>query len=305
MKAWIHHHRKLVVLIIGLAFFVLLLLRTFIFHEIDASGNPDNSAIIRSFFDSLMATILVTASVTLALTWFRSPIEESISETFVQPFEIDECLRNGAIGSREWYYLGHTGGYIRSQILPYINKDSLAKNENKKIKIIILDPLNVELCEFYSKYRNDSRSIHITKEKWSADRVRNELLATVLCMIELHQVNSMLEVDVGFLNYISLFRADISSSMVLITQEDNQEPGIRYTSDSHFYRSYRREIELSWRQSQALKISNVETELCLTELASIRSCLMEVGMDTNEISDACIREASIQAQQKESPYVSK
>lgn len=305
MKAWIYHHRRLVILVIGLSFLVLLLLRAFIFNELDSTGAPDNTALIRSFFDSLMATILVTASVTFALTWLRSPIQENISETFIQPFEIDECLRSGAIDTREWYYLGHTGRYIRSQILPFINKDSLAKNENKKIKIIIIDPLNAKLCEFYATYRNDSRSIHITKEKWSAERVKNDLLATVLCMIELHKANSMLEVDVGFLNNVSLFRADISSNMALITQEDNQEPGIRYSSDSHFYRCYRRELELAWRQSQTLTISAVSSSLDLNDVSSMRNCLSEVGLDASRLSDESIKDAGVQAQKKESPYVSK
>lgn len=305
MKAWIHHHRKLVVLVIGLTFIVLFLLRAFVFHELDPTGSPDNTAIIRSFFDSLMATILVTVSVTFALTWLRPPFNENISEIFLQSYEIDECLRAGAVNTREWYYLGHTGRFIRSQILPFINKDSLSKNENKKIKIIILDPLNWRLCEFYAKYRNDSRSIQITKDKWSAERVQNDLLATVLCMIELHQANSMLEVSVGFLNNVSLFRADISSSMALITQEDNQEPAIRYSSDSHFYRCYRRELELAWRQSQILKIYDVKTELSLADAKSIRACLTEVGIDVSGISDESLAEAGKQAKQKESPYVSK
>lgn len=305
MKAWIYHHRKLVAVIVGLIFLLLLVLRAYVFNELDVSGKPDNTALIRSFFDSLMATILVTASVTFALTWLRSPMDENISETFIQPFQIDECLRAGAIDTREWYYLGHTGRYIRSQILPFINKDSLAKNENKKIKIIILDPFNKELCKFYARYRNDSRSIHITKDKWTTDRVRTDLFATVLCMIELHQANSMLDVDLGFLNNVSLFRADICSSMVLITQEDNQEPGIRYSSESNFYRCYRREMELAWRQSQSLPISNVETELTLADSSSIRNCLTEIGIDTSDISENMLAEAGLQAQVKRSPYVSK
>ena len=214
MKAWVYHHRKLVVVIVGLVFLLLLVLRAYVFNELDASGKPDNTALIRSFFDSLMATILVTASVTFALTWLRSPMDENISETVIQSFQIDECLRAGAVDTKEWYYLGHTGRYIRSQILPFINKDSHAKNENKKIKLIILDPFNEDLCKFYARYRNDSRSIHITKDEWTAKRVKSDLFATVLCMIELHQANSMLEVDLGFLNNVSLFRADICSSMV-------------------------------------------------------------------------------------------
>lgn len=305
MKTWILHNRKLSLIIVALSFIVLSLLRVFVFHEIAPNGEADNTALIRSFFDNLMATILVTVSVTIALSWFRSPFDENISETFIQPFEIDECLREGAEDTREWYYLGHTGRYIRSQILPFINRDSLAKNENKKIKTIILDPFNPNLCEFYATYRNDSRSIHITKDKWSADRVRNDLLATVLCMIELQQANSMLEVEVGFLSNVSLFRADICSKMVLITQEDNQEPGIRYSSDSHFYRCYRRELELSWRQSRIVNIKNAKTRLDLSDVNSIRTCLKEVGLYASLLQNASLKEAGAQALQKESPYVSK
>ncbi len=280
-------------------------MRALLFYEVDSAGNPDSTAVVRSLFDSLMATILVTTSVTLAINWFKPPVNQDNSEVFIQSFEIDQYLRKGASDTREWFYLGHTARYIRSQILPFVNQDSLAKNENKVIKVIILNPYDEELCEFYATYRNHSRSISVTNEKWSKEKVRDDLIATVLCMIELQQANSMLQVDAGFQNSVSLFRADISSSMTLITQEDNQEPAIRYSSDSHFYRNYRRELDLAWRQSIQLKISEVKTPLNLNDSGVMRICLEEVGFDTKFCDDETLVRAGIQAQIKKSPYVTK
>lgn len=304
MKRWSYQHRKLLFVIVFLVFCVLLLLRTFVFNELDAAGKPNHAALLRAFFDTLMSTILVSSSVTIALLWVRYPVDESDSETFIQPFMIDECLRRGAVDTKEWYYLGHTGRYIRSQILPFINKDSLARNENKKVKVIILDPLNDNLCDFYATYRNNTRSNQSKQEVWTMEKVRHDLFATVLCMIELQQANSMLEVNAGFLAVVSLFRADISSSMALITQEDSQEPAIRFSCGSHFYKCYRRELELSWRQSYQLGIAKVITKLNLDDPISIRACLDEAGIKVIKYSDEILMEAGREAQQKRSPYIS-
>jgi len=305
LKAWIHHHRKMVATIVALIFILILILRAFVFYEIDPAGNPDTTATFRSFFDGLLATILVTASVTVALTWFRSPIEENINELFIQPFEIDDTLRKGALDTREWYYLGHTAKYIRSQILPSINRESLAKNENKKIKIIILNPNDAELCSYYAKYRKHSRSSQINNGDWTEKSVKLDLIASILCMIELHQANSMLEVNAGLKSHVSLFRVDISSSMALVTQEDNQESAIRYTSDSQFYRCYRREMEIAWDQCEQLKINSVSTHLDMESSDSIRSCLNEVGFDSARYSDSDLLESGVHSLEKRSPYVSR
>jgi hypothetical protein len=304
MNKWIYLHRKLVITIIVLLFLLILLLRVFLFSEVDANGNPDKTALIRSFFDSLMATILVTASVSITLLWLKHPYKENLIETLIQPFQIDDALRKGLQNSTEWYYCGHTGRYIRSQILPALSRDSLARNENKHVKVIILNPCNINVCDFYAIYRNHSRSNN-KKSQWSKKRVQSELLATILCLIELQQSNSMIEVQAGLIETVSLFRIDFSSTMALVTQEDNQEPAIMYSNESHFYRCYRREIELVWKQCNQLDYSNFSCVLDYSDLDSIKTCLKEVGISVNSFSDDILNQAVIQAQKKASPYVSK
>ncbi|GAB5526910.1 MAG: hypothetical protein Roseis2KO_47820 [Roseivirga sp.] len=299
MNKWVYQRKRLITIIVSVLFVFLIFIRVTLVYEVDASGNPDYTAFLRSFFDSLMATILVTISVAVTLKYISPPIDEELSEKTIQPFQIDEVLRKGALQTKEWYYLGHTAKYIRSQIL----HESLRRNENKLIKVVILDPSDTELCRQYAQYRNHSRSNHALKIKWTTDSVRNDLIATILCMIELKQLNSMLTVDTGLIRYISLFRVDISSSMALVTQEDKQEPAIYYSSKSHFYRCYRRELELSWSQSNQLKISNAQTNLDLSDIIATRSCLEEVGFNTSEISDADLKQASELASKKVSPYV--
>ena len=305
MQAWIYHNRRLFLTVVGLCFTVALLTRGLVFYETNSRGEPDKLAMLRSILDNLLATIAVTTAVSIAVKWLRGPIDPTAAEQLVWPFQIDDALREGALRSREWYYLGHTGRFVRSQILPTLSNESHARNESKRIMVIILNPTNPEACRFYADYRNDSRSRNMRKEIWTEDTVRAELLATILCMIELQQANAKLDINVGLIEYTLLFRTDISSSMVLVTQEDSQEPAIRYSSESHFFRCYRRHCELAWKQSTQLLIRNAKTPLVLANVATVRSCLEEVGVSLVSFSDKVITAAGTYAIKKESPYASR
>lgn len=303
--AWVRHHEKLIAVIFGLVILVLVLLRIVVLPNVSANGLRDYTAVLQSFIDNLLVTVLVTGSVTVALRWFSPPGGTKPSEAFVQPFDIDDVLRRGAIDTAEWCYLGHTARYVRSQILQFISRDSLANGSVKRIKIVVINPENEKLCEFYAKFRIQSRSTSLERDIWSEDMVKSEILATVLCAIELQQNNQMLDVDVGFQDTISVFRIDICSTFSLVTQENAQQPAILYPSGSHFYASYRRELDLAWRQCKKLHIRNAKSQIMLGELSSIRECLAESGVDLSKFSDDLLLESGRRAAQKTSPYVNK
>ena len=305
MKGWIYLHRKMLGTIIVLVLIILLFVRVFVFYETDDSGKIDVSGVVRSLFDELISTILTSILIWVGIRWIKPPSEDGEAEEFIQPFQIDECLRESALNSREWYYLGHTAKYVRSQIFPSLHAESVAKNENKKIKLIILNPEIDSLCDFYAKYRNESRSNLIAKKKWHGSKVKNDLIASILCMIILHQKNMKLEISVGLINYVTLFRVDVNSNIALITQEDSQEPAIRYSSDSHFYSCYRRYIDLIWTQCKKVNITNDGGILDTNSAESIRNCLTSAGLCLENVSDSDLIEAGLLAEKRESPYVSR
>lgn len=61
--------------------------------------------------------------------------------------------------------------------------------------------------------------------EWNHERIVCELCATLLSVYSLKQ-QQLLRIELGLLSSMSTFRFDMSSSTLLITQEDKDAPGI-------------------------------------------------------------------------------
>ena len=303
MKEWIIHYKKLNYTLLVVVFITILLLRMFVVPELlPSSKDTDWLSISRSVLDALIATVLVTTSVTLAFWWTRPPQSEGGTDAFIQPFEVGQSLRNAAISSREWYYLGQTARYVRSRILPMFADEAKSRNEKRIVRVMLINPQNDTACKYYAEYRSVCRSADLDSKDWTEGRAKSEVLATVLCCLELKSKNPNLEVGVGFLTYVSLFRIDFSQSLVLITQEDGQEPAIRYYNHSRFYDSYRREIEMAWDQCERLNLANVPQNFDYANLEEVKDALSNSGVNIDVFDEDIINEAVNLAKRKKSPY---
>lgn len=303
MRAWLTVHRKTLYLMFFIATTLVCVTRYFVIPDVLANGERDSLKSLQSITDNVIASILFSAVMAFLLWWTKPPFKDLITETYVAPYEIDIYLRRAASETDEWSYFGHTARYIRSQILPFISESASQGNDTKRIKVIVLDPTSPETCKYYSDYRNRCRSRKMTHEKWDADVVASELLATILCLIELRASNDLLVIDAGLAAKVSLFRIDMSSGMALITQEDNQEPAIFYRSDTHFYKCYKREIEVGWAQAIKLDIEGAASLLPDINLDSSKNALRRAGIEVSSFSEDVLKSAVERALEKRSPYV--
>lgn len=302
MRLWFAHKRKLVTAIVVLFVIALAGFRLYLIPDVTPAGATNWPSMVKSIVDNLISTIVVTASVTAAITWFTSPTLGVLEESFVLPVEIEKTLRLAATDTRDWHYVGHTGEYIRSSILPIISRESAATGVIKHIRIVILDPDDSHLCDMYAKYRGQKRSLLSNGGQWSVDGVRRNLLATVLCAVELHQKNDSLNVEIGFHATLSIFRVDMSSTLALVTQAESQQPAILHPAGSDFYASYHKECELAWRQCRKLDVSLAVTDLDYSDVTTIRSTLQEMNIETNDLTDEALTAIGAAAARKVSPY---
>lgn len=162
------------------------------------------------------------------------------------PKEISKSLEEAAKATDEWEYVGHTGRYVRNRIFEIMKDQSGRENRPSRIRLIVLHPANDALCGYYATYRNRSRSSEMFQVNWSTDRVKEELIITLLKTIKLHAGSNYITCEIGFRNFVSQYRSDMSNNQVTITQEDPQEPAFQYPRGSKFYEYSRRENQLIW-----------------------------------------------------------
>jgi len=287
-------------LLIVASLLLLLVVRFGLLGETKPNGQTDFNAIYRSVLDVLISTIVVSAVVALVVRYVRPPEEEPESTLYVQPNDVDHYLRNAATTTREWTYFGHTGRYVRSAIFPLL-LEQVKRGTVVRLLMLILDPNDDPLCEYYAQYRSTARTAK-RGPRWTRETVQSELLATILCAMELRASSVSMEVEIGFIKHVSLFRVDLATDRALITQEDSQEPALGYESDSRFYKYYRRDSRMARDQAHLLKQLTSVPKFVLLDQSSCAATLQSVGLDLTAFPEPVVDDAFRRAIDKNNPY---
>src|SRR6266511_439698 len=159
------------------------------------------------------------------------------------------------VDTDRWIYKGGTGTFLRAVTLKANAQYALKDKKPRVITIEILDPTNVELCDRYGRMRRAlAPGPDRLGEVWTTKRVRNESYATILSATYYHQQFGLLDFQLGLASTVSIFRYDLSSSYIIITQEDGSAPALKAVSGTFFYDSYASELRLSLEQSRRLDL---------------------------------------------------
>lgn len=297
---WMLAHRRMVVSLLLLLFFVLLALRYLGFPTLNQAGAIDWRSQVTATLDGLISTIVVSFVVAVTLWWTKPPLDRIPPGYEVPPTSISNTLETAAAVTNEWEYVGHTGRYVRSRIFPLLKKHSQQNNRPVRVRMTILDPRDMELCQRYADYRKRSRSSEVFKDDWTAEKVRDELVATVAATIELNSGVNHIQCEIRFRSTLSHFRFDVSDDQVMVTQEDPQEPAFSYPRGSRFYDYYKRENQLVWSQCEPVDIGGLGSNS--VEVADKLNSELVAFMGSNSDSaDIVARSMAILAEGK-SPY---
>lgn len=261
LRAMIGAHRRAVLLCVLLLLGIALWLRLFVYVE-RVGARVSYDALIRASLDGLLSTILVSAVLGTFFWWVSAPANGQrtpvIGELF--PDLISNRLERAALVADEWDYVGHTARYVRSRILPILGTRSKRGGRPVKVRFVIIDLLNVALCREYAAYRGKSRSSPFSPRVWDTVGIQTELLTTIVCLIQAKARFPDLEIRLGLAPSFSLWRFDRSNDMVVVTQEDPQQPAYRYEKDSRFFNYHLQECELAWQLARGIVVTAPQAE---------------------------------------------
>jgi hypothetical protein len=256
IKEWMHAYRRLVVILLVIAFLALLFLRVLLAQNIP--GEKVWIVLASSILDGLIATIVVSFVIAVTLWWTKPPSDRIPPGFEVPPTDISKELEEAAANTDEWAFLGHTGRDVRNRIFPILRRQSKAHKRQVNVRITILDPRNDKLCKDYAEYRNSVRSSELFHTEWTKEDVQKELIVTIAKTVRLNAEQNNVHCELKYKNFVSQFRFDISDGQIMVTQEDPQEPGFAYPRGSLFFKYYKRESQLIWDlQSKDAKISSI------------------------------------------------
>jgi hypothetical protein len=252
---WIRAHRRAVSLSAALLVCVIVAVRIFLVGEWDATGKFSYSGLARNMIDGLLSTIVVSGGLATFYWWVRAPLARTPLGGELFPDLISLNLQAAAKTADEWEYFGHTGRYVRSRILPILGARAKAQSITITVRFIIINPANAALCGAYADYRSRSRSSTITPRSWDTETVQADLIATIVCLLQAKAKYPQLKILLGLSPNFGLWRFDKSNDVVIVTQEDPQQPAYRYVRGSRFFGYHRQECEEGWLQAIQHEIS--------------------------------------------------
>lgn len=185
----------------------------------------------------------------------RQALDAAAAVRTVAGSEVAHALEEARRTTDRWTFKGGTGTYMRAVTLPECVANARRERRTLLVRLEILDPADIEVCERYARFRATvSSKPDATGEDWTTARVRKESYATVLAACWYLQQYSMLDIDIGLSSNMTRFRWDLSDKYVVMTQEDDRGAALVFDSGKFYYDCWTTELQMSREQARRVPI---------------------------------------------------
>ncbi len=172
---------------------------------------------------------------------------DELGMQIVAPEQANPILEELGEGVDAYFYRGHLGRYPRTAVAGQLIKTALESGvgPNLFIQLILIDPADDRVMESYAAHRRTQGLDGGLKPSDAVQRVRHEVLATVLRMCLWRGMYPKLTVDIRFTKQISLIRIDLCDRLALFTRDNLVGPMIIFRPHSPFYKTFKDEVGLT------------------------------------------------------------
>lgn len=267
--------------ILCLLFLVLILVRLWL-------GGPTESfrTLIVSVIDNLAAAVLaaLVAAVLLFAFFPKTSLQEELA--VLDSWNINPALRAPLGATQTYYFRGRSGRWIRTYVLHALFAAATRESVTRSLHLILPDPQNQTLLASYATYRNSLSSGKT--DVWTPERIRNEILATILEAGRLASSSTFFETHVTLQSEFSLLRADLSDQRLVLTREEQHLPGWMSSSGSKFYASYLEDLRMAERRGKSISWSSYQYPSVFQEadlIPAIQGLGLTIALGQNDAGD--------------------
>jgi hypothetical protein len=201
--------------------------------------------------------------------------------------------------TERWHFKGGTGTYLRAVTLPRCVEAARRHRRSLTVRIDIVDPTHVAACEAYARFREN----YLPQEPWSPERTRKEAYATVLAGCWYQQRLDTLEIGVRLSAAAPALRYDMSSSCLIITQDDPDKVHLRVEHDRPLYQLYASELHRYYEQGRDVPLRDAPRLTDEPTVDEARRLFDAVGLPLpTEFGDADVAQIVDKALRPPIPY---
>jgi hypothetical protein len=294
------HYRRAFFTICGLAIALALLVRYTLLPIFDPSLSLNGTQLLASIIEKLLISFIVTIAIGSFIFWLEPEVARKANMNVVDPKEISMLLGAAIQETEKWWFRGGTGRYLRAVTLPKMAETTRSTSSTKELHAQLIDPMDLSICQEYAIYRSGLRSASGDSERWTQERVRKEIYATLLSLFLKAKEYPLLRIQITLLPSFSSFRLDLSSKYVILTKEDQQAPGVRCDHGSYFYNAYLDDLVLTARQGRSITAKPLTLELLSVEF--IRQHFTELQLIHDGVDDDLLASVLETARAARNPY---
>jgi hypothetical protein len=208
-----------------------------------ADSSVVNSAI-------LLTLALLAATLLRDRETSKKALEAISSARLVSGSEVAQVRAEARRHTDRWVFKGGTGAALRAETLPEFAKMAREEQRTLDLKLEVIDPSNELLCEEYAQVLASQNPADSTP--WTADRVRQEVYATLLAAFRENRQVKYLKVEVRLSQLVSTLRWELSDATVIMAEPSG--PAMVFKKDSPYYATCKRELTVSFDQARPVPL---------------------------------------------------
>jgi hypothetical protein len=207
-----------------------------------------NSTVVNSAI--LLTLALLAATLLRDRTTSKNALDAISSARLVSGSEVAQALAEARRHTDRWIFKGGTGVDLRAETLPEFAKMAREEQRPLELRLEIVDPADQALCEGYAQVLAAHEPSGSTL--WTADRVRQEVYATILAAARENQRVKYLNVEIRLSSVVSTLRWDLSDTGVIMAEPAG--PAMVFKKDSPYYATCKRELTVSFDQARRVPL---------------------------------------------------
>lgn len=262
--------------------------------------------IISAILENLIAGVIAAVSLGLTFRWIISVIDPRDRVIEISSGSITERLRKNAQSTRNYVFMGNTASFVTATILPILIDSARDRSFQRMVTLIMIDPTDNNAVSSYAAFKNSVAESQAKMGdrilgKWVVPmysprtETSDDVIAKLISSIYIATFASLqkdMNVSIFLRRSFTPFRADMSDSEVVLTQESASESAVAFSSTGHFHSWYHKEADAQKKQAVSIDLSQEQSNLRTLNLAHPKDGKLKV-------------EKSIEAVLKQFAYLNK
>ncbi|MGQ0574637.1 MAG: hypothetical protein ACT4RN_10605 [Pseudonocardia sp.] len=243
--------------------------------------------------DVLSAAILfVLALLAATLLRDRRSAKELVAQGAavlqVDSYDADQQRFNACLSTKSWEFRGGIGDVLRAATLPaYVEANAAARLD---LRAEILDPGDGALCAAYARHRAllaAGRGVAAKDTEWTAQRVREELLATIFAACWYRQQHLSLDIRIGLSSVLHTLRWEAADDVLIVSEEGKSGYALVIEESKPYYDAFTSDMTTSFRRARELPVGDT-ADLALPQRLRgehVAAVFARLGLDVEDLDE--------------------